>query len=133
MDRSLPSSRIPAFNRNLLLFPTISPQPTSSTLRTTARGPSLPRQSRTPNLLTSLVSHLWSNLIRLVPSLSSLTHLTHPASTAPAPTLLGPPSGPLLPFPLSSPAAPRPPTARRLPATVIPTHPTPVGLCQTTP
>ena len=66
MDKPLPSSRRPAFNKNSLLSPMTFPEHTSSMLRRTPHVLSVLRQPRTQNLLTSLVSHLSSSLIRLV-------------------------------------------------------------------
>ena len=101
MDRPLHSLCKPGFNKNLLTFPTTTPQPTSSMLKTTARGPSLPLQSKIPSLLTSLVSRLSSSSIQLAWFTS---FRMYPEMTvALTPMLLGATSRPSLLFPLQTP------------------------------
>ena len=138
MDRPLRSLWKPGFNKNLLTFPTTTPQPTSLMLKTTARRPSLPLQSRTPSLLTSPVSRLSSSSIQLARFTS---FRMYPAMTVvPTPVPLGATSRPSLPLPLqtSTPIRPPIPIKTTPPAVVLlpPAHQltqTRTGLCQITP
>ena len=93
MDRPLPSSCRLGFNKNSLLFPMTSLEPTLSTLKTIAPERSLPRQSKTQNLLTWLASHLSFSSIQQALYLSFLTQLV---ITTPMQMPPGAPSNPLL-------------------------------------
>ena len=140
MDRLLPSSTRPASRKNLLSFPMTSPQPMSLTWKTTALGPSLPRLSRTPSLLTSLASHPLSSSIQLGLSIS---FPIHPAMLPPTPMPSGLPSSPSLGLPLlptskATPLLTPPPTTNNPAIPILPTilvrlTQTPTALRQVTP